>query len=223
MSRLPVEVVQILTTFLQRLDALVQSDVYTVVKARREHDAFGRNHVVMTLHRALVCRLAADAAASIPGITIEELGSSGWEAVVRAEGRTNAFRWKKADIDTYGRLVVTTDSDSLLSRRLINRSQQLSLFETGDAPLPGPVVDDDGNEMWVLAYLLDRTTLGFRRIATAWPSGFSNRSAPYKLVLEDQRDIELIPPVPPSFPRDDDDLFEDDHDEGETGEGLSGA
>jgi len=221
MSHLPPATVEVLTAFVQELDGRVQADLHSVDRARRQHEAFRRNYLVMDNLRALVCYHAGQAADVIVGVEVEELGSGGWEAVITADGQRHTFRWKKAELDQYGRLVVTTNSDSFLSKRIVTKSQQRSLFDVDEPSVEEPVTDEHGNEVWVLAYLINHPLLTFRKILAAWPSGFRNDKAPFKLILEDQLEIDLGSFTPPAFPKSDDDLFADEDDE--RGEGLGGA
>lgn len=212
MSHLPDEVAGRLQRFITELESRVQADVHTVGRARSAHRAFKRNWLVMDNFRALIACHAGEVAED-QDLEWHDVGSGGWALRLVHEDRIMVFRWKKGDVDRYGRLRVTADTDSTLTRCLAGRQAQMSFFDDVEDLVRTPVVDDDNQEIWVLGWLLPATHLGIERVVAAWPAGFANRRAPFKLILADPHDFDLEAPTPPTFPGDPDDLWDDQADE----------
>lgn len=192
---------------------IVESHSHVITAPRGIHEALDRKTVTSTARRALIV-WAANSALHDPvlghGVEISEVGQLGFDIVISDDEteESYAFRVRKAEVDRFNRLVVTTDSDSFVAKLMPPPPSFDDLDETGSIPDVGPI-DRGTTHLWFLAYLVNPMTHTFSRLAAGRPTGYTNATSPYRLVLTDTVEIDLTLTPPPAFRGDRDDLFED--------------
>lgn len=130
------------------------------------------------------------------GVRIDELGNGGCEVAVVEAGVERRFRVKLGHLDSYGRLVVTAGSDSILTPA----PRTATLFDPPEFERPATF------QQWVLAYLLHPQTRTFAGVTAGRIVDVVNDRPPFRLVLDDLIAFDITPPAPPSFPGSVDDL-----------------
>lgn len=203
---LPDEVAGRLQALIWSMEEGLQADGHAVGKGMAAHAAFDQQCVGSHLTRALV--RAEAVGARVAGVRIESLPNLGCEIVITHEGVTYRFRLRRAEERSSGLLVVSTSSDSFLTKSV----RSATLFDDE------VVWEAEQDQQWVLAYTINPVTRTFSRIEAGYPTGFANSTSPYRLVMEQRVAFSLAAPTPPSFPGGSDDLDLGEGDPGQQGE-----
>jgi hypothetical protein len=209
---LPERVQDRLAFLAQRIDEAMSSDGHTVPEALHLHVAFDHGYVESTLLRALLSDSAM--LACPPEMTVDQLGNGGCEVTDYEDGVERKFRFRRAERNSKGALVVRVSSDSILNGVHVERDPDLFNQEVPDTP---PAV----RQQWVLAWRLSPATQTLHEVWAGRVIGVTGDQPPFKLVLANLTKIAHEPGLPPTFLGSDDDL--DLNDERETGEEEEGG
>ena len=209
MSHLPPDVLTSLTYLGQEVDEALQSEAHAVGTAQSASEDYDQGWVESHLRRAHLYPSVRGVRQNAFGV--EELKNGGCEIVSHCDSIERRFRWRRARLNREGRLVVTANTDSILT----HAARTHTLWDSLEDRPPSTV------QQWVLAYSFDRNSGGLGFLFAGWVSGTRNENAPYILTFVDPIDqIPLAAPEPPPFRADDEDLDLGD-DEGEEEEGHS--
>jgi hypothetical protein len=192
MSHLPDPVMDKLRYVVRELDEGLQAGTHKVSQAIAVDSAFNEGYVDSNLTRALVCSIIR----SVPGVSVEELSNGGCELGISHKGIERRFRLRRAERDSRNFLVVKVSSDSFLAQKVRNPT----LFDQE----PMEVIET--NELWVLAYLMNRPTRTLLEVFAARPTGLLGDEPPYKLEFGAMVEIPISAPIPPRFRQEDEDL-----------------
>ena len=181
----------------------LQADSHLVSRVTESNKAWDVGWIEGGLIRAVI----ADSARPLVGRQFElvNLGNGGIEVINVHGGIERRFRFRKARRDALGRLVVTSNTDSIMTRI----ARDPNLFDDA-SNLP----DVDHVEQWVIAYRVHPITRTFYEVNAGLVDGFLNRRPPYRLKLINVAAIPHIASLPPDFKPKNDDLDLPGEDEG---------
>lgn len=198
---LPAAPFEALRLLICRLEDVLEASAHTVGAAMAEHSSFDERYVESPLCRSLI----SDGVRKVAGDEIEviTLSNGGLELLMVHERVERRFRFKRAEKDSKGDIVVRSSSDSLLSRD----TSQPNLFDRS-APPP------ERSEQWVIAYFLVPGIWVFHEVFAGRVTGKIGNASPCRLELNDVVRVPHLDVLPPPFKSVEDDLELPDHDEG---------